>query len=121
MCRPEEMVGNQTTLPPMRRVMRTACTLSPPTVLFSAMPPKAWALTSARRPFIARTSIWVLWWWDLATMARIPIRAPSCAASTWSKRRGNGLGPEWTCMSTRPSRTEVMAGRGLMRRLSFAL
>jgi hypothetical protein len=40
----------------------------------------------------------------------MPSRAPSRAASTWSNRRGNGLGPEWQCRSTRPCSTRSIAG-----------
>jgi len=54
MWRPEEILGNQTTLPPIRKFIRAACGVSRPTRLFGAMPPKTIVDTDVRRPAIAK-------------------------------------------------------------------
>ncbi|MCP9948093.1 hypothetical protein LUX33_06490 [Actinomadura madurae] len=45
----------------------------------------------------------------MTRIARISSRSPSAAASAWSKRRGNGFGPEWQCRSIAPRNTVVIA------------
>ena len=60
----------------------------------------------------------VLWWCDLMRIARMLIRAAVVEASTWSSRRGNGLGPEWQCRSTAPFEDLQQGGRRGRCRLS---
>jgi hypothetical protein len=60
-CWRAEIVGNQTTRPPIFSATSTADGLSPPTIEFRTMLPKTCVFTPARRGAIARTSITVGW------------------------------------------------------------